>query len=92
MNEALIQNAQHNVDDEYGDDQQHGESSEGSLELFYRALEGHADRLRDTQFFDGLIDTLRRFAQGDSRQQAEVYVDGRELAEVIDRQRADGAL
>src|ERR1022692_3127779 len=64
MDEALVQNAQHDVNHQNGHDQQDGQSLERLLEFLHRALEVDADGGRYAQFLQRLFYVPGRLAQG----------------------------
>ena len=58
MDEALVQDAQHDVDYQDGYDQQDRQPLEGLLEFLHRALEVDADGGRHAQGLHGLLHLL----------------------------------
>ena len=67
MNEALIQNSQHDINHQDGDDQQNRQALERLLEFLHRALEIRADGRRHAQIPHASFTWVGRLAQRDSR-------------------------
>src|SRR5262249_24474757 len=85
MNEALIQNSQHDVDDENRDDQKQREVLYGVLKLARRTLERAADRFR--QASRDIADLSDGFAESDARLDGEGDRNRRQLAHMMNGQR-----
>ena len=62
MNEAFVENAQHDVDDEDGRDQQHALAAQRFLEDLGGALEAGGDRDRQVDLAGSVLDALHRLA------------------------------
>ena len=92
MDEALIENAQHNVNYEYGDEQQDRQILERTLELLHGALESSADGTRHTQVEDGIFHLLRSVSQRGSGFEIKSDGYGRKLPEMTDAERSGGPL
>ncbi len=88
MDEAFVEDAQHDVDDQHGHEQQQPQAVQGFLEGLGLALEAGADR--GWQRFPGQgFDALRGLAQGRPGREAEGDGHGGQLARVVHGQRPD---
>ena len=86
MNVAFIKDAQHDVNDQDRNPEKERQVLHRVLELSRGPLERAADRGR--QIARDLADLSDRFAQGHPRPEIEGNGDRRQLAQMVDRQRA----
>ena len=87
MDEALIQDAQHQVDHQDGHHQQQSQTADGRFERLRRALKAGADGCRQ-HFPCCFAHCIDGIAQRDPRTQIERDGHRRQLAQVIDGERA----
>ena len=88
MNVALVQDAQHDVDDADRDEEQQVQIPRGLLKDLRGAFERERDRRRHCLARD-VADALHRGAERDARTQRERDRDRRELSRMIDALRTD---
>src|ERR1051326_920033 len=88
MDVALVEDAQHDIDDQNGDDQQHQKIAQRVLERLGCSLEGGADGRRQS-FRRDLLNLRGYIAQRRARLQIERNRDRGELAKVADGLRSD---
>ena len=92
MNEALVQNAQHEVDHEDRQHQQNAHPLQRCLKCLRRALERGVDRGRQIHLRSRLTDFRDGLRQRDTFAQVERDRHRRKLAEMVDGERADRGL
>src|SRR5262245_13876363 len=88
MDEALVENAKHNVDDDDRSQQQPALAPERLLKNLGCARKASRDGWWQPKPPFHILDFVDGFAQGDSRRQIEEDRDGGELSLMIDGQRA----
>ncbi len=86
MDEALVQHAEDQIDDQHGDQQQDAEALQRGLEGLRGALQAGGQRYRDTDFLLQRLDAVDGIAQRDAGQQVEGDGHRRQLALVVDGQ------
>ena len=88
MDEALVQNAEHDVDDEDREREDPAQAAQRFLERLRGALEAARHRARQ-RLARELLDARDRIAERDAGRDVERERDRRQLADVVDRLRAD---
>src|SRR5579871_2343698 len=90
MNEAFVQDSEHQIDDQDCHQQQHSESAQRILEGLSRALiaGGEGSWKRIARELLHLVEALR---QRDSWREVERYRNRRQLARMVDGERPDAA-
>ena len=86
MDEALVKDAEDDIDDQNGDQQQNTQPLQRSLKSLSGALQAGVERRRDTQFLFERLDTRNRLTQRDAGQKVEGQGDCGQLPLMIDRQ------
>ena len=89
MEKALVEDAEHDVDDEDRDGQQEPEAAEGGLEDLSGPLEARCHRYRHPQLPARLLHARHRITESDARRQVEREGDGGELSQMRDGQGAE---
>ena len=89
MDEAFVEDAEHEVDHEHREQQQDAHTLQGALEGLRRAAEGGVDRGGNLHRRHCLVDLLDGLGQGHAGAHVEGERDRRQLPEVGDRERAD---
>ncbi len=87
VDEALVQDAQHDVDHQHGHQQQHAQAADRRLERLRRALEAAADRRRHVHLALDRTHAVDGIAERDAGREVERDGHRRQLALVIDGQR-----
>ena len=87
MDEALVQNAQHDVHHQYRDQQQDAEALQGILKCLGGALQAGVERHRQIQFGFERLDPIHRRAERNAGQQVEGNRHRRQLALMVHSQR-----
>src|SRR5213593_5277762 len=90
MDEALVEDPQHEVDHEDRDDEEEPLALERGLERLRRALEAPDDRRREPELPLGLLHFRHRLAERHAGLEVERDRHRRELAQMRDRQGPDG--
>src|SRR5829696_3145533 len=90
MDEAFVEDAKDQVDDEHRHDEEEAQSLERRLKRLCGALEAGGNA-GGKICFDRVLDSGDRLAQRDPRGGIERYRDGGELAEVLNGEWAGGA-
>src|SRR5579862_9716282 len=92
VDEALVENPEHDVDGKERGDEQQGHGGKRGLEDLGGALEAAEDVARHPQLARGVGDEFRRLAEGDARREIERKRDGGKLSLVIHRQEGVASL
>ena len=92
MDQALIEDAQHDVDDQYRDHEQNRQPAERVLEGFDGAVEVGGDGGGQAHFAQHVLHLVGAIAERHARREIERDGHRRKLAPVIDGQWADGAI
>src|SRR6266496_909963 len=91
MDEALVQDAQDEVDHEHGGEEQHAQALDGRLEGLRRTLERRGERGGHPELALEAAYLLHRIAQRHAGLEVEGDGHGRQLAQVVDGERTHAA-
>src|SRR5690349_940424 len=92
MDKAFVEHSQHEIDDQYGNEQKYAKTALRTLECGCRPLITKSNGVGHPDLTSGFVNQPRRFIERDSRLHIELEIHSGKLSDVIYAERRDGRL